>query len=134
MNKHSELLGMALVVIGILALISGLLLEESLLLGTGFLLPSLAVLLWGRGNWFDELSRERKTWVSVVLAVAGATMIVFGCKNWDTTTFSLKLVGESILVLAGIAFFLLGASFSALSIGDWLGKMERSEHNRLKEK
>lgn len=133
MNKHSELLGITLVVTGILALVSGFLLEESLLLGTGFLLPSLAVLLWDRGNWFDELSLERKTWASTVLAVAGATMIVFGCKNWDTTTFSLKLIGESILVLAGITFFLLGVSFSVLSIGDWLGKKDRSEHNRFKE-
>lgn len=123
MNRHSKGLGITLVAIGILALVSGLLLKESLLLGTSILLPSLAVLLWGRGNWFDELPLERKVGVSAVLAVAGIAMILFGGNNWDQATPTLRLIGKSILVLAGITFFLLGVSFSALSIRNWLGKM-----------
>jgi hypothetical protein len=133
MNKHSELLGIVLVVVGILALISGFLLEESLLLGTGFLLPSLAVLLRGRGSWFDELSLERKAGVSAILAVAGAVMIVFASKDWDPTTLTLRLIGDSFLLFAGMAFFLLGLGFSALCMCNWPEKMERNEHNRFKE-
>ncbi len=125
MSKHSERPGIALVVIGILALVSGFLLKENLLFGIGFLLSSLAVLLWDQGNWFDELDLVRKTWVSMALAAAGAAMIIFGCRNWDTTTFSLRLVGESVLVFAGIMFFLLGASFSVLSLRNWPGKTDR---------
>ncbi len=133
MNKHSEWLGITLVVTGILALVFGFLLEESLLLGTGFLLPSLAVVLWDRGNWFDELGLERKAWVSVALTVTGAVMIIFASKDWDPTTLTLRLIGDSVLLLAGMAFFLLGASFLVLSISGWFGKMERREHNRFKE-
>ena len=131
MNKRSELLGIALVVIGILSLVSGFLLEESLLLGTGFLLPSLAVLLWGRGSWFDELPLERKAGVSAVLAVTGAVMIVFISKDWDPTTLTVRLIGDSILLFAGMALFLLGLGFSALCMCNWPGKMDIREHNSL---
>jgi hypothetical protein len=132
-NKHSELLGIVLVVVGILALISGYLLEESLLFGTGFLLPSLAVLLRGRGSWFDELPLERKAGVSAVLAVAGAVMIVFASKDWNPATLTLRLIGDSFLLLAGMWFFLLGLTISAFCMRSWSGKRKRSEHNKFKE-
>ena len=124
MNKYSKSLNIVFVIIGVLALVCGFLLKENLLLGAGFLFLLLAVLLWGQARWFDELRPERKVWVSVVLAVGGAVMIVLVSKDWDPTILSPRLIGDALLLLAGMTFFFLGLIFSAISIRGLSERME----------
>ena len=105
-----QLISIAFAAMGVLALITGLVLEESLFWGLGLLLPSLAVLLW-----FDEMALNQKVWVSAVLGVAGLGMIIFGFEDFSSA-FPFRFIGGGTLLLAGLIFLMMGSGYCSMCL------------------